>query len=257
MNELPKPPRNLIKLAGLLKRKKYRRLEKLSTAEGVKLITEALLAGIPLHSGYFTGETAQEHPQLVKKVRDARTEAFALSPGELARISTLKTPPGCMVIYRTDFQLPARESGLVVALHQISDPGNLGTILRSADWFGVSKVLLSKGSAELHNPAVVRGSMGAAFRLPVEEDMDLLTALQELKRGGLRLIIPALRGGISPRRIEGDAALIMGDEQGRLPEAITALADEIFSIPKLGKGESLNLSVACSILLYEMTLPNN
>lgn len=254
MNELPKPPRQLMKLAGLLKRKKYRRLENLSTAEGVKLIEEALAAEVPLHSAFFTREAASESAALVDRLGKAGAEVFALSPAELERISSLKSPPGSLIIYRTNFAPPEKDSSFILALHQISDPGNLGTIIRSADWFGIRKIMLSPSSAELHNPVVVRGSMGAVFRLPVETDVDLVEAVENLKREGNRVIIAAARGGTPPRRISGKIILILGDEQGRLPAEIEGLADDRITIPRLGEGESLNLAAAGSIMMYELTL---
>ncbi|MBL7191208.1 RNA methyltransferase [bacterium] len=248
-----KAPRSIIKLTGSLKHKKYRQLEGLSTAEGYKLISEALRFRIPVKFALLTQDSIEEYPGLVKGLHEAGIEIFLSAPGEMERISTLKSPPGCMIIYKTGYKPTARDTGLILCLHRISDPGNLGSILRAADWFGVSKVLLSEESAELHNPAVVRGSMGAVFSHPVETDVNIIDIVNRSKSSGWRVITAVTKGGILPHPAQGDTILLMGDEQGNLPPELQKLSDEYISIPKLGKVESLNLSSACSVLLYELT----
>ena len=246
------PPKTLLKLAGLLSKKKSRRNESLSIAEGVKLVEEALSANIPLYSVFFTEDKLNEHPDLAKQVEGTGARVYPVGEAEMKKISTVKTPPGIVALYRTDFTPVSRNTGLIVALQGISDPGNLGTILRAADWFGAEKALLSEEAAELHHPAAVRGSMGAVFRLPVVENTDLVTELSGLKASGWKVAVAATRGGQNPRPLK-PAVLLLGDEQGRLPGELEALADVHFTIRKIGSGESLNLSAASSILLYEMS----
>lgn len=256
MRALDKPPRARTKLVASLKHKKYRRLENLSTVEGNKLISEALSADIPLHSAYFTLRAIEEFTSLAEKLSERGTEVFSISPGEMERISPLKSPPGCLLVYRTGFRLKEIERGLVLGLHRISDPGNLGTILRTADWFGVSRVLLAPESAELHNPLTVRGSMGAVFRLPIVESADLPLEAEKLKKEGYRIIISAAHGGVPAVKMSGKTALFLGDEQGNLPDEIAELADSTITIPRRGGGESLNIAVACGILLYAHNYEN-
>jgi TrmH family RNA methyltransferase len=171
----------------------------------------------------------------------------------MERISALKSPPGSLLIYRTDFEVPARESRIILGLNRVSDPGNLGSIIRTADWFGVSRVILSRQSAELHHPLTVRGSMGAVFRIPVSEEAELAEEAYRLKREGCKIAIAATRGGVRPGKLEGKIALFFSDEQGNLPEEIVRNAEVIFTIPRLGGGESLNLGVACGVILNEIT----
>ncbi|NQS97584.1 MAG: RNA methyltransferase [candidate division Zixibacteria bacterium] len=257
MARLQKVTLSQIKLTASLKKKKYRRLESLSIAEGSKLAAEALKAGIPVHSVFFTAEAAEEHSGLVELIMQRQIAVFSCSPSDMVRMSWLKTPPGCLLVYKTDFQPPPREGGLLLGLYQISDPGNLGTIIRTADWFGVEKMLLSEDSAELHNPSVVRGSMGSAFHIPVETGVDLSSEVESLKRSGYKIAIAVTSSGRPPFPIDKKTALIMGDEMGKLPPEIEGLADIKFTIPRKGCGESLNLAAACSILLYVLTGKTN
>ena len=253
MARLQKVTLSQIKLTASLKKKKYRRLESLSIAEGSKLAAEALKAGIPVHSVFFTAEAAEEHSGLVELIMQRQIAVFSCSPSDMVRMCWLKTPPGCLLVYKTDFQPPSREGGLLLGLYQISDPGNLGTIIRTADWFGAGKILLSEGSAELHNPAVVRGSMGSVFRIPVKAGVDLSSEAENLKRSGYKIAIAVTKGGKPPFALSNKSALIMGDEMGRLPAEIEGMADISITIPRRGGGDSLNLAAACSILLYVLT----
>jgi TrmH family RNA methyltransferase len=253
MTTLPKPPASLFKLALSLKQKKYRTLERLSTAEGAKLIEEALSAEVPLHSAFFTKDGADDYRKLVEKILQQGIPVYSLAPSDMAKISALKTPPGALVIFNTGFRPKERKGNLRLALYQISDPGNLGTVLRTADWFGANKVYLSEGSVELFNPAVVRGSMGAIFRLPVECDVDVNAKILESKLQGWKVAIAETRGGFSPSPTKGKILLILSDELGRLPAEIVKKADIRYTIPRLGRGESLNLASACGIILYAIT----
>ena len=251
--DLPRIGRALSKLIMSLKRKKYRQLEGLSTAEGVRLIEEALNAGVPLHSAVFTQDGAENNPNLIESIAASNIEIFKTAPAEMERLSPLKSPPGCLLVYKTDYEPAAREGNLIVGCHKISDPGNLGTVIRAADWFGVSKVLLSEESAELHNPSTVRGSMGSVFRMPSESGIDLTARITELKSEGYKAAVALTRGGEKPQRTDDKTILITGDEYGELPPEIEQSADYRFTIPKRGQGESLNLAAAASILLYAMT----
>ena len=240
----------MIKVVGSLKQKKYRRLEGLSTIEGQKLIEEALISKTPLHSAFFTEKSVEDSPELLRNLKDGGVEIFSVSPGEMERLSPLKTPPGCLVVYKTDFKPVGNETGFVLAVNKISDPGNLGTIIRTADWFGVSRIFLAEESAELHNPSTVRGSMGAVFRVPIFEDSDLTEVISSLKSENYKVIVASTRGGNPPHKAEGKVAVLIGDEQGNLPEELKSLADEEMTILRIGNGESLNISIASGILFY-------
>lgn len=250
---MQKAPRSILQLAASLKHKKYRQSEGLSIAEGAKLTTEALKSGVPARFALFTAEAAEKFTDLVNDLTMKGVDSFIIGPGEMKRVSPVKSPSGCVLVYRTDFQPPERSSGLILGLYRVSDPGNLGSLLRTADWLGISRVALSTMSAELHNPATVRGSMGAVFRLPVECNVNIIKYAVSLKSEGWRIVIPHTQNGDKPKAVGSRTALFMGDEQGQLPVSLVELADYVFTIPRRGKGESLNLAAAGAILLYAMS----
>lgn len=254
MDRLLKPSRALIRLVGSLKQKKHRKLNELSTIEGYKLIEEALTAKTPLHSAFFTERCMEDSRELIQKLNEVEVEIFSISPGEMERLSPLKTPPGCLAVYKTDFKPSGNETGFVLGVNKISDPGNLGTIIRTADWFGVSRIFLAEESAELHNPSTVRGSMGAVFRVPIFEDSNLSEVIASLKSEDYYVIVASTRGGNPPHKTDGKVAVLIGDEQGNLPEELKSLADEEITIPRIGNGESLNISIAGGILFYILSV---
>ncbi len=251
--QYPKPSRATVKLAMSLKRKKYREIEKMSTIEGRKLIEEALNSSIPLYAAFFTIDAIRTNQDLVSKIASRNVKLYRVSPGEMERLSPLKSPPGCLAIYQSDFIIPVRRGNIITALYKISQPGNLGSVIRTADWFGVAKVILSDESAELHNPSTVRGSMGAVFRMPIERYDDFSEIILKLKEQNHKIALSVTRGGINPQPLPGKVVLVTGDEQGTLPQKVADLADVKFTIPKYGKGESLNLASAVSVILYAMT----
>jgi TrmH family RNA methyltransferase len=139
----------------------------------------------------------------------------------------------------------------VLALDGVSDPGNVGTVIRTAAWFGVSAVFLGEGCADLLNPKTVRATMGGIFQLPICRDVNLMDESVRLKRLGFRVTAATMDGSPdwsgwakNPR-----SALILGGEARGVSEELRRLADERITIPRRGAGESLNVAVSAGILL--------
>ncbi|NLX72539.1 MAG: RNA methyltransferase, partial [Bacteroidales bacterium] len=141
----------------------------------------------------------------------------------------------------------------VIVLENLQDPGNLGTIIRSADACGFDAVILSKDSADPYNPKVIRSTMGSLFHIPIiiEEDFDGF--LNELRSRNIRLVAAHTRDALScwQADLTGNVAIIIGNEGNGLSEHILELADMTVMIPMKGKAESLNASAAASMLIYE------
>jgi TrmH family RNA methyltransferase len=138
----------------------------------------------------------------------------------------------------------------IVACDNVSDPGNLGTILRTCDWFGVDAVLLSERCVSLYNEKVVRATAGSIFHLKVFENLDLKTTLSDLKSKSFKLIATAIDGKpINLSASQEKSILILGSEAHGVNPDLLQLADEVLSIPRFGKAESLNVGIACGIFL--------
>lgn len=194
------------------------------------------------------GLFAVEGEDLVEAGRAAGLEpADVLVAGEnvaselLAEVSSLAHPPRVVAVYRRD-DLPRGVRPVTLALWHVGDPGNVGTLLRSADAFGAA-VALSPGSADPTSPKALRASMGSIFRVPLAEfDEPLGRRIALVPHGGTPL--PELAAG-------GDVVLVLGAEREGLPPEVLARCEERVSIPQAG-GESLNVAMAGTIALYEL-----
>jgi RNA methyltransferase, TrmH family len=166
-----------------------------------------------------------------------------VEPALLAEVSTLAHPPRVIAVYRRA-ELPTGARPVTLALWRVADPGNVGTLLRAADAFGAA-VALSKGCADPTGPKAVRASMGALFRVPLADFEAVAgTRVALVPRGGVPL--PELA-------VDGDVVLVLGAEREGLPPDVLDRCDVRASIPQPGEAESLNVAMAGSIALYELS----
>ena len=218
--------------------------------EGVKMCDEALAAKWPMKAVCATNLWLSQHPNL-----PSDAEVFEVDDAALERLSSLRTPNEVwMLLQRPTAQLPSN-TGLVLAIDHLQDPGNLGTIIRTADWFGVRHIVCSEGTVSCFNPKVVQATMGGVFRTKV-----VYTSLPDYLQSCGKPVYGAMLDGediwgeSQPLRMPvGGAVLVIGNEsRGITPEVQQCVTHRV-AIPNLGgTAESLNASVACAILLAEM-----
>ncbi len=183
---------------------------------------------------------------------------YECSGSIMKEISTEKTPQGVIIICRRkkfDFSdLDGTASDTVLYLDRISDPGNLGTIMRTAAWFDIRKLILSSFCVDPFNTKVIRASAGTIFGIEIYQPVDPSEIRQFADRNGYRMIATVPRGGTPPGEMEkkGRKIVMLGQEADGLSEKLTECADQCISIPGQGNVESLNLSVATAIILYEI-----
>ena len=203
--------------------------------------------------------TDTEHLESVVGILHEDVPIYECSGSIMEEISTEKTPQGVVVICRRgEFYFPDLEgtaSDTLLYLDRISDPGNLGTIMRTAAWFGVRQLILSPSCVDPFNTKVIRASAGTIFGIEIYQSVDPQQIRQFADRTGYSMIAMVPRGGIPPGEWEkGDKNIVMlGQEANGLSEKLTGYADRLVSIPGRGNVESLNLSVAAAIILYEIT----
>ena len=144
------------------------------------------------------------------------------------------------------------EEDIIVAIDDIQDPGNLGTILRTVDSIGLKQLVVSKGTADAYNPKVVRSTMGAIFRVKVIEVENLKETIETIRKNNYKLLVTSLQTDDSIYDIDYNKKIIViGNEANGVSKEIQNMADQKIKIPMLGKTESLNASVATGIILYE------
>ena len=238
--------KNQIKLISSLHQKKNRLANNLFFAEGVKVIQELLESNFELEHLYCT-EAIFEAIEISKKT--------VISQSDLKKISALSTPNNCLAV----FKIPSRslgtkpiiEKGLLLALDDIRDPGNLGTIIRLCDWFGIEQLICSKETVDIYNPKVVQATMGSLARVNVSY-LDLETFLSKTY---LPIFGTFMDGqNIYKEKLPEDAIIIMGNEGNGISENIEKIIKNRLSIPRFGnlqQTESLNVSTATAIILSE------
>lgn len=223
--------------------------------EGVRLCEELLGAGLPVEMVMIAEEATSAIQSLVARFQAAGGVVLEARQSEIVRISDTVTSQGILAAARwkdTPFSaLQYGERSRLIALDAVSDPGNVGTVVRCADWFGADAVLLGRGCVDLLNPKTVRATMGGMFHLPVCRNVPLEDALPDLKRRGFKVTAatmdgsPAWREWCAPSR----SVLVLGSEARGLSDAVLAAADRRVTIPGRGRGESLNVAVAAGIFL--------
>jgi TrmH family RNA methyltransferase len=229
-----------IKLITGLQQKKYRDKSGLFVAEGPKVIGELIRSGMNLHLLFAT-----------ERMDSVPVEPEIITSEELQKISFLKSPNTALAIFEIPETNIIGELGLVIALDAVRDPGNLGTIIRLCDWFGVAQLVCSEDTADCYNPKVIQATMGSISRVQVH-----YTNLEDyLQRSSLPVFGAVMDGdSVYGRSLPADGILVMGNEANGISPAIDQFIDFRITIPRFGKNqvtESLNVATATAILLSE------
>ncbi len=171
----------------------------------------------------------------------------------LEKISETNTSQGIIAIVekKSFFRKEILNSNLIVALDEISDPGNLGTIIRTCDWFDVNSILISKNSCELFNSKVIRSTQGSLFHTKIFDDINLKDEILQLKKNGFKIFSTSsyAQKKLYKMKFPQKSVFVFGNESNGISKNIESICDENFSIPKFGKGESLNVGISCGIIL--------
>jgi TrmH family RNA methyltransferase len=239
-----------VKYIQSLGQKKFREEEQVFIAEGPKIINELLAAkNIPLVSLFALQEWIDANQSAVKALESGQVEL--IEEHDLERISFLSTPNQVLGVFRRPV-FPAMELNgrITLVLDNIQDPGNLGTILRIADWFGVQRIICSETTTDIFNPKTVQSTMGSIGRVKVEyKDLQIF-----LRENDHPPIYGALLNGIpiadSGRIKEG--MILIGNESKGIHESLIGLIQHRITIPRKGEAESLNAAVAIGILLSHL-----
>lgn len=240
----------------LQSKSRYRQKEGLFLVEGSKLVEEAAVYGYLQKIYLMESREGREE----ERVRPLLTQYpyEVVSDEVFLQISDTITPQGVIGLatmpkYSWELLLESERKQFVV-LDNLRDPGNLGTIMRTAEGAGMSGVILTKESVDLFNPKVVRSTMGSIFRMPYYYSDDIVHSLQQLKRKGVTLYATAMEGSVvydQPDYATG-AAVVIGNEANGVSDKVFAQVEKRIRIPMEGQLESLNAAVSCAIVTYEM-----
>lgn len=255
MQKITSKENELIKHIKKLKDKKERDASQEYVVEGIKLIAEALQEKANIKQIVLCDDcekTESIPKELMYEI--AKQECIYVTEKIFEYISQVSTPQGILAVIEKNNQQTEIDytEDIIVALDDLQDPGNLGTILRTVDSIGITQILASKGTADAYNPKVVRSTMGAIFRIKIIECEDLEKTLKEIKKHKFKIVVSSLQTENTIYDIDyKKKVIIIGNEANGVEANIQKIADEKIKIPMLGKTESLNASVATGIILYE------
>lgn len=240
--------------------RRFREQERKFLVEGVRFVEEALSSTWPVElMAYCPGIAESRRGEVL--LENAASRGISLLEVEEALFRELAgtdTPQGVLAVVGQcettleDLQ-PAAEPALLVLVDGVRDPGNLGTIVRSADAAGVGGVILLKGTADIYNPKALRATMGSIFHVPVVDGVDAGELMHYLSSRGIKTVAGDPHGEkvIYGSDLAVSCALVVGNEAGGAGEAVMEMVSERVRIPMPGRAESLNVAVAAAILIYE------
>jgi TrmH family RNA methyltransferase len=250
----------LVKRIRALADRRGRRRAGAFLVEGVQPVWRAVEAGWEIEALLVVpGRLADPAAAMVAAQRVAGARVVELAEHLAGRLAERDTPPGLLAVVRAR-EWPAPEAGprdVFLALHRVGNPGNLGTVVRTADAAGAAGVLLVGETADQYAPAAVKASMGSMFALPVHRMPDLTALFDWARAGGAQVVASSGYATTAhwSRGYRTPLVLLLGSEGDGLPEEALERADGTVAVPMTGTAESLNLAVAAALLLYEARRP--
>jgi RNA methyltransferase, TrmH family len=253
-----------LKAARRLTKRAFRERARAFLAEGPQAVSEALACGAPVTELFVTAEARARHEDLVTGLAGAGVPVHVVSGEVMSDLAQTVTPQGLLAVcgfvdVPLEQAVPAPGAGpaprLAAILANVRDPGNAGTVLRTADAAGAQAVIFSDASVDPYNGKCVRASAGSIFHLPVVAGARPDQAVRALRQAGLRILAADARGGrslddLGPAELAAPTAWVFGNEAWGLPDELAALADESVAVPIYGRAESLNLATAAAVCLY-------
>lgn len=239
--------KNEVKYIQSLGHKKRRDEERLFLVEGSKMVAELVQHNPAQIMRLYATETFYSHCAAAKNIQPH----FVVTDEELERISQLQTPNQALALlhYFPQQEWSAASNEWTLALDGIRDPGNMGTIVRLADWFGIKQIVCSPDCADIYNPKVVQATMGSIMRVSIiEKELTTFLSNQQLP------VVGAVLGGkeLASYKFPGSGILVIGNEANGIREEVIPLLSDALMIPRFGEVESLNAAIATSIFLWEL-----
>ncbi|CAM1357117.1 TrmH family RNA methyltransferase [Tenacibaculum halocynthiae] len=235
--------KNNIKLITSLQQKKYRQKHNLFVAEGIKVVNELLKSSLEVYQIFCVDESLEFEKNI---------EVILISEIELKKVSSLKSPNKVLALFKIPEEILTRKDDFIVALDGINDPGNLGTIIRLCDWFGIKELVCSGNTVDCYNQKVVQSTMGSLTRVNI-----YYTKLSDyLQTTDLPVFTADMDGENVYKKysLPQKAILVMGNEANGISSEVAAIVENKLTIPRFGETqqtESLNVATATAILLSE------
>ena len=250
MLEIESKNNNLFKDIKKLKEKKHRIKSNKYLIEGLRFVEEAIKSKVSIDSIIFTESFKEKNPDLFLKINE-NIKLIQMNQALLKQLCSTENPQGIVsVINMQNKELKSGE--LVVLVDKVQDPGNMGTIIRTAHAAGAAGIVMTKGTVDIYNDKTLRSTMGSIFYIPIVED-DSLDFVKSLKKEGYKLVVSSLQGknNFFEENLQGKVMIAVGNEGNGVSDEVYDIADIKVKIPMPGEAESLNVAVATSIMIYE------
>jgi RNA methyltransferase, TrmH family len=248
-----------LKYYSSLNKLKYRKLEQKFIVEGIKLVDEAIKSNFYSELLIASENFANTHSEKLDKYKHS-TIVQIISDNDFASIADTQTPQGILAIMEMPLQryIDETKDEIIVALDNISDPGNVGTIIRTCDWFGIKDIVVSNNSVDIYNPKVIRSTMGSLFHTNIHVSENIYGTLKTFQQSGKKILCADMNGeNVYDSPKNEPYVLVFSNEANGPTQKLKEIADSIITIPKFGNAESLNVATAAAVIISEYSKNNS
>lgn len=248
----------LVKDMKLLYKKKNRWELREFFIEGIRSVEQCMRSGGVIKHIFYSEELLNdEGMRLVEELKNMDLNTVHISDSLFKSISDTESPQGILAVVQMieyDLRDVLNENNFLVLLDRVQDPGNLGTIIRTADAFGANGIVVTDGCVDVYNPKTVRATMGSIFQIPVVHIGDISEAIELLKNENIKIIASSLDTDTYSYDMDfkRDCALVIGNEGSGISREVLEQSDHLVKIKMTGKAESLNAGIASGVLMYEV-----
>ncbi len=245
--------------AAKLKNIKYRNITNEFLIESIKVVEAALNSDYLINSIFYDADKKSVFKDIIYMAGKMQIDIIAVSEDVIKKISYGKSPQGIIAVAKIKEQTLDNINTLtIIACESIKDPGNLGTIIRTADATGAGALIVNKDCADIYNDKVLRASMGSVFNMKIVKSDDFVNTIINLKHLGYKAGCGHLGGtDFFSRRQNEKTLLIIGNESNGISQLVIDVCDDIWKLPMMGKVQSLNAAVAAGIMMYDIAIRGN
>lgn len=248
----------VIKEIKLLHKRKERWNNKKFFIEGIRSVEQCIKSGAQIKYMVYSSELlGDDKDHALSFVKQENYEVYEISGKLFKEISDTNNPQGILVVVAfTEYKLCdiLKDNNFIIVLDKVQDPGNLGTIIRTADAFGSNGVIITNGCVDVYNPKAIRSTMGSIFQIPIVHMGETTEVLKSLKEQNINIISSSLNTDKYSYDIDfkSDCAVVIGNEAKGVSSEVLNLSNQLVKIPMVGDAESLNAAIASGVLMYEV-----
>ncbi|AFS77928.1 tRNA/rRNA methyltransferase SpoU [Gottschalkia acidurici 9a] len=251
---------SIVKQIKLLHKKRERWNKKSFFIEGIRAVEQSILAKAEIEYIVYSEKlfTNNGGKDLLEEVKKRNYKTYHISDKLFKDIGDTEQPQGILAVVRfKEYELEdilLSESNFLIVLDRVQDPGNMGTIIRTADAFGANGIIVTSGCVDIYNPKTIRSTMGSIFQIPIVHFDDIKECIMNLKKNNIEIIATSLDTNKYSYDVDlkSDCALVIGNEASGISKDVLDNSDYLIKIPMTGEAESLNAAVASGVVMYEV-----